>query len=248
MLELDNKKKNVCVITDNAFIFENFLEIIANYTCSFDFFFSEKNSVFKTKYKNSTKFKPIELNGMGRSFFEKYDVFFSLHCKQIFPDYMVNNYRCINVHPGYNPYNRGWFPQVFSIINKYPIGVTIHEIDNELDHGDIIVQELLEIEDYETSSDVYQRILDLELKLLRKHLPELIENTYNTKKMENEGNVNYRKDFNKLCQIDLEKIGTFREFIDLLRATSFSGYDNAFFKDEYGNKIYISINLKKESP
>ncbi len=84
---------------------------------------------------------PICLKECDNSFFDKYILFISLHCKQIFPQRLTDNYRCINIHPGYNPYNRGWFPQVFSILNKNTAGVTIHEIDQELDHGPIIYQE-----------------------------------------------------------------------------------------------------------
>ena len=67
-----------------------------------------------------------------------YNLIISLHCKQIFPSNLVKSITCINIHPGYNPYNRGWFPQVFSIINSKPIGATIHVMDENIDHGPII--------------------------------------------------------------------------------------------------------------
>lgn len=237
----------ICVITDNEFIFNNFLDIAKSSKHDFDFFFSNINKDFLEKYKYSTDFHPIKLKDCPNSFFQNYELFFSLHCKQIFPPELVENHRCINVHPGYNPYNRGWFPQVFSIINKLPIGVTIHEIDNDLDHGPIIYQEKLEILSYETSLDIYRRIQQLEIDLLKEHLEDIINHNYITHKMEPEGNINYKSDFNKLCEIDLKREGTFGEFIDLLRATTFAKYDNAYFIDEHGQKIYVSINLKAEN-
>ena len=236
---------NVCVITDNEFIFSHFIEIIKDSNHNFDFYFSSFNKLFLEKYKDNINFKPIRLNDMDNSFFSVYDLFISLHCKQLFPNELVDNYRCINVHPGLNPYNRGWFPQVFSIINKKPIGVTIHEMDRELDHGPIIFQEELSISSYDTSLDVYQRIQDKEIEMIEEHLEEIVTGEYITHQMPNEGNINFKIDFDRLCEIKLDKKGTFGEFIDILRAITFAKYDNAYFVDEQGNKVFISINLKK---
>ena len=103
----------------------------------------------------------------------------------MFPVDMVRNYRCINVHPGLNPYNRGWFPQTFSLVNHFPVGVTIHEMDA--------------------------------------HLDDLVKKNYVASPMQEEGNINKKEDFDRICKLDLESIGTFGEHIDLLRALTFSG-------------------------
>lgn len=144
----------------------------------------------------------------------------------------------------YNPYNRGWYPQVFSILNKKPVGVTIHEVDTELDHGSVIDRREVAIHGYDTSYDVYQRILKMEIRMLEEHLSDLIVGTYQSIPMESEGNINYRRDFERICKLDLESIGTLREHIDLLRAVTFQGYNNAFFL-EGDEKIFVSIKLER---
>lgn len=242
-------EKRICVVTDNEFIFDNFINLVEKRGLreNFHFFYSSFNKGFSCKYKDSLDFRPIRLkNETEESFFSKYDLFLSLHCKQLFPEELVNNHKCINVHPGLNPYNRGWFPQVFSIINKLPVGVTIHEMDKELDHGPIICQQEVEIYDYDTSLDVYTRIQQLEMDMVAEHLESILNNTYNTNEPFSEGNINYKTDFDKICEINPNQQGTFGEFIDLLRATTFAKYDNAYFYDKDGNKIFVSINLKKE--
>lgn len=158
----------------------------------------------------------------------------------------MKNYRCINIHLGFNPYNRGWFPQDFSIMNKLPVGVTIHEIDTQLDHGPIIVQEEIPIFAYETSLDVYNKIQKLELEMLDIYLEILISGEYKTWHPKIEGNINYKADFDILCELNLMQKGTLGEFLDLLRATTFPPYENAYFYDNEGNKIYVSVNLKQE--
>jgi methionyl-tRNA formyltransferase len=77
--------------------------------------------------------------------------------------------RCINIHPGLNPYNRGWYPQVFAINNGLPHGATIHEMDDKIDHGDIIYQKSVDIKLSDTSKTLYERVLDTEIFLFKEN-------------------------------------------------------------------------------
>lgn len=190
--------------------------------------------------------KPIKLKEQDDAFFNQYDLFISLHCKQLFPDKMVNEQICINVHPGYNPYNRGWFPQVFGIINKMPIGVTIHKMDTELDHGPILYQKQLKLNAYDTSKDVYDRILQTEMELVEEHLEDILNGSYELTPMKEEGNLNTKYDYEAMREIDLSKQATYGEVIDFLRAMTCPPYDNAYFYDEDGNRIYVKVSLKKD--
>ncbi len=240
--------KNVCVLTDNIYIFNNFQDILKerpDIDAHFDFYYTSWNKAFREMFGEDGAMKPLRLKDQDETFYSRYDLFISLHCKQLFPEMMVNHHTCINVHPGYNPYNRGWFPQVFGIINKLPIGVTIHLMDAELDHGAILYQEELKLEDYETSKDIYQRILALEIRLMKEHLDEILAGTYTAKPMESEGNINMKADFDELCRLDLNETATYGEVIDRLRALTFAPYNNAYFYDQDGNKIYVGITLTK---
>jgi len=171
----------------------------------------------------------------------------SLHCKQLFPAEMVKSIRCINVHPGYNPHNRGWFPQVFSILNNKKAGASIHEIDEQLDHGAIICQQEVQIEKWDTSLTAYLKIQDVEVQLLRENLTAILEGNYKTHVPIEEGNINLKKDFDSLCKIDLEKHVTMSKAIDYLRALTHGNYKNGYFIDENtGKKIYVTISLTPE--
>jgi len=174
------------------------------------------------------------------------DIVFSLHCKQIFPAQLIDSVTCINVHPGYNPYNRGWFPQIFSIINKLPAGVTIHLMDCEIDHGPIIYQQSIPIKESDTSLEVYMNIIDIEKQMLDKYFVKLIFGHYQKRAPEKEGNYNSIADFNKVCELDLNDVGTMKEHINILRALSHGELNNAYFIDVDGYKNYISIIIKPE--
>lgn len=94
---MSNIAKKVCVITDNRFLYEKMQSIIETkgYDCTFDFFCSRIGKPSPLKGVLSE----VRLKEESLSFFKSYDLFLSLHCKQIFPDELVKNVRCVNVHP-----------------------------------------------------------------------------------------------------------------------------------------------------
>lgn len=234
---------NICIFTDNAYIYEGFCALLPRFPeHTFDFFYSPWNAAFSPR----ENFRPLRLKEQGPEFYDRYDLFLSLHSKQLFPDALVENHLCINVHPGLNPHNRGWFPQVFSILNGLPVGVTIHRMDRELDHGPILWQAELPIYPQDTSKDVYDRILAKELELLDKHLGDILTGSYTLTPMAGEGNINYKADFDALCPIDLNEPATYGQVIDRLRALTHAPYQNAYFVDEDGKKVYVGITLRKE--
>lgn len=233
----------ICVFTDNSYIYDGFSAFLPRFKeHTFDFFYSPWNRAFSPR----ENFRPLRLKDQGRDFYESYDLFLSLHSKQLFPTELVENHLCINVHPGLNPFNRGWFPQVFSILNGLPCGVTIHKMDAELDHGPILWQEEVPLLASDTSKDIYDRILKKELELLENHLGDLLAGNFSLTPMPHEGNINYKADFDALCRIDRDEPATYGAVIDRLRALTHAPYENAYFIDDDGKKVYVGITLRKE--
>jgi methionyl-tRNA formyltransferase len=235
---------NILVVTDNKYIFSKFMEVISTKfdgIISFDFAHSPESKGMFELYDN---IKVIDVKKDYKDIIEKYDLVISCHCKKIFPSELVNRVRCVNIHPGLNPYNRGWYPQVFAINNKMPHGATIHLMDEKVDHGAILIQKELEIFSYDTSLSVYERVVDLEIELFKDNFENVIFGTSTPKEMESEGNYNGIADFNRLCGLDLNNVATLKEHIDLLRSLSHGSYKNAYFIDEKGLKIAVSVNLE----
>jgi methionyl-tRNA formyltransferase len=139
------------------------------------------------------------------------------------------------------------YPHIFSIINGLPTGATIHEVDEFIDNGDIIAQQEVEIFMYDDSKSLHERIMKLEMGLFESHFEEILLGTYTKKKPQAEGNINYKKDFSKLCSIDLENHDSFENHINILKALSYGSYKNAYFHDKNGNKIYIRVELSKNN-
>ena len=177
----------------------------------------------------------------------KYDLIISAHCKKLFPKKILESCRIINIHPGLNPYNRGMYPHVFSIINGLPAGATIHEIDEKIDNGDIIAQQEVGVLKSDDSKSLHERIMRAEINLFDKHFDEIIYGTYKKTKPFFIGNINYKSDFEKLKKINLLDIDSFENHINLLRSMTYGDYKNAYFIDEKGNKVYVKIELSTQN-
>lgn len=239
--------KRILVVSDNPSLVQFFIDecwsqgvnTIANITYHYSAVNSDPSAMIKLGATPIDIKDPQFVNAAKNS----YELIFSLHCKQIFPADLVEAVPCVNVHPGLNPYNRGWYPQVFSIINGMPIGATIHLMDKDVDHGAIIAQREVEIQSSDTSIDVYMKVIDAEKILIRENLNRIISGEFTADSPLSEGNYNSIEDFRSLCKLNPDAVGTLREHIDLLRALTHGEFRNAYYFDEHGKKIYIRISL-----
>jgi methionyl-tRNA formyltransferase len=240
---------SILVVSDNVFLARAFDTIVEELGLKREHEFDYACSPGSVLLGAELPFTPIEMRVRDcvTEIVRKYHLVISAHCKQLFPQEMVRAVRCVNIHPGFNPYNRGWFPQVFSILNRKPLGATIHEIDEELDHGPIIARLEVPLHRWDTSDTAYRRVLDAELGLVREWIERIVNRVYSTVRAESEGNLNLKRDFDALCRLDLSASGSLGEHIDLLRALTHEHYGNGFFVDpETGKRVFVSIALKPE--
>jgi len=236
----------IFVITDNRAWFDKINNWRNQQSDTVDIFCSPKGQHLFNEEICAGLISTLNVKSEYKKLINNYKIGFSCHCKQVFPPELVGSIKCFNVHPGMNPYNRGWFPQVFSILNGLPSGATIHEMNSEIDSGPIIAQREVQILDDDTSKGVYRKILSTEFALFDENISRIIQGKYTSSTPGTKGNYNSIYDFKELCQIDLDKQVTFREAIDYLRAMTFDGYENAYFYSKNGQRIYVSINLNAE--
>ena len=109
----------------------------------------------------------------------KYDFIISFGYRHKINKEVINlfkNNNIINLHHSYLPFNRGVDPNFWSIVDNNPSGVTIHLIDENLDTGDILLQERVFF-DYEkdTLETSYNILIDKLSVLFLNHW-DLIKN------------------------------------------------------------------------
>jgi len=212
--------------------------------CDNDWIRVEIKKIFDNK-KFPVTIDPSDLYEDSWELIGEYDLIISAHCKKLFDKKLTESTRIVNIHPGLNPYNRGMYPHIFSIMNGLPTGATIHEIDEKIDNGDIIVQKEVDVNMCDDSKDLHERIMKVEMELFESNFDDIIYGNYTKKKPHIQGNINYKKDFDKLCEINLQDVDTFEGHINLLRAMTYGDYKIAYFYDEDGNKIYIKVELSR---
>ena len=79
----------------------------------------------------------------------------------------------INMHPGLLPNNRGLDNIKWAILRGIKQGVTVHLINEKIDHGKIILQKEVDIYKDDTLLDIFLRIQNLEQKLMIESLKML---------------------------------------------------------------------------
>ena len=151
---------------------------------------------------------------------------------------------CVNVHPSMLPFNRGAYPNVWTIVDRTPAGATIHFVEEGVDTGDIIAQMEVSVEPTDTGQSLYRKLERASLELFKSTWP-LIATGTNTRipQSEGEGTHHRVKDVERIDEIDLD--GTYKagDLIDLLRARTFPPYKGAYFTVD-GRRVYLRLELE----
>jgi methionyl-tRNA formyltransferase len=152
---------------------------------------------------------------------------------------------CINLHPGYLPHTRGYFPNIWSIVDDLPPGATLHYMDENIDTGEIIARSKVQKSFEDDGKTVYRRIEDKAVELFKQEWYKIEQGQVETISNDDEiANSYYNRDFDELREINPYDTYQAKELIDILRALTFPEYNNAYI--EIGNnRYYIEVDIQK---
>jgi methionyl-tRNA formyltransferase len=151
---------------------------------------------------------------------------------------------CVNIHPSYLPYNRGAHPNIWSIIEGTPAGVTLHYIDAGIDSGDIISQRAIEVTPTDTGETLYRRLERACVKLFSEIWPLLREGgAPRVPQHGASGTCHRSRDVERIDEIDLEATYKAKDLINLIRARTFPPFAGAYFRSN-GSKVYLRLELE----
>jgi len=133
-------------------------------------------------------------------FMKRPDFLISVHWPKVFTakELARPKHGCLNLHNSYLPWNRGAHPCTWALIDQTPHGVTMHWMDEGIDTGDIFLQERLFPEKGETAHELYQRTVELEVKLFEKALDQLWIGRRDRKPQVGIGSFHKKADFKRL--------------------------------------------------
>jgi methionyl-tRNA formyltransferase len=152
---------------------------------------------------------------------------------------------CVNLHPSLLPYNRGAYPNVWSIVEGTPAGVTLHYIDPGVDTGDIIAQQEVAVEPVDTSATLYEKLERASVELFQATWPAIRAGAAPRTPQPAGGTSHRVRDVERIDEIRLDETYTGRELIDRLRGRTFPPYKGAYFKAD-DRKVYLRLELTYE--
>lgn len=177
----------------------------------------------------------------------------SLHCHQIFPECLVTQVPCVNLHPGSLANGRGMYPYVFSLALREPTGATLHMMDRDVDHGPILAYRPVDVYSWDTCDTLYARVQSAECSLLLEWLPRLLMQDYNGGFCEHGGAVRAtlprtKQDYEQFRKLDLSQPTTLGGAICRLASLTFGEQSNAYFVDDDGAIVRVRIVMDREKP
>lgn len=160
----------------------------------------------------------------------------------------------VNLHGSLLPQYRGAAPINWAVINgEKETGVTTFKLQQEIDTGNILLQESFPIADDETAGEVHDRMKIIGARLLVKTIEGLIDGSLKEKPQlstrDNQSELKHApKIFTETCKIDWDK--PVDQIYNLIRGLSpfpgaFTYYDKKILKIFKSHKEYIS---PKEPP
>ena len=149
----------------------------------------------------------------------------------------------VNLHPSYLPYNQGSHPNIWSIVEQTPAGVTLHYIDDNIDTGDIIAQQQLPIDPIDTGASLYRKLEQVCVALFKKNWPQIrADHAPRLPQMDQKGTYHRTRDVGAIDLVDLDQTYKARELINIIRARTFSPYPGAYFMHQE-RKVYLRLQL-----
>lgn len=153
-----------------------------------------------------------------------------------------------NLHGSLLPKYRGAAPINWAIINgEKESGVTTFKLKHEIDTGNTLFQEKVNISDITTAGELHDELMKVGAELILKTVKAIESGTLDLKTQDNSLAVHAPKIFKETCKIDWNK--TPEQIHNLIRGLS--PYPAAFteFKDLQGNVLSLKIfsSSKEES-
>ena len=153
----------------------------------------------------------------------------------------------INLHPAYLPYNRGQYPNVWSIVEQTPAGATLHYVDAGIDTGEIIARTRVSVEPIDTGESLYHKLENASIELFKKTWPLIQAGHASPIAPEKESGTYHRtKDTETIDCIELDRMYRARDLINIIRARTFPPYHGAYVLDG-DRKVYLRLQLFYET-
>ena len=150
----------------------------------------------------------------------------------------------INLHPGYLPYNKGFYYYVWALVDGTPAGVSIHRMAGKVDSGEIISQKQVLIAPEDTGESIYRKHEDASIWLFKATWPTIANGTCKFYKQRHRGTHKSLKYTRKFFQVDPYETVKSIDLINRLRSLSFNREKGCTIKMN-GKEYLIRLQLEE---
>lgn len=170
-------------------------------------------------------------NSIVTEVMEDCDIFFSVfYDKLLKKEFIEARKKCVNFHGGISTKYRGSGTINWAIINgEKEMGVTLHEIDAKIDHGDIIEIQRFPITENDTAQSLYEKSEKVIFEMFKKWFEKIVKLNY----------VATPQDHSKARMYTRKDLQDAKDLTKFSRAFTFFDKENAFYINSKGEKIYL---------
>lgn len=118
----------------------------------------------------------------------------------IIPDWLLKipKHGFWNIHPSLLPKYRGASPITFPLLmGETQTGVTLMQMDELLDHGDIIEQKIIPISEFDKRPDIEKKSVEVASQLVKKYLSVMAEGKQIPHLLQNHKNATFSRQLHK---------------------------------------------------
>jgi len=153
---------------------------------------------------------------------------------------------CINLHKSYLPYNRGANPNIWTIMDRTPAGVSIHRMDDGIDTGPILAHSLIKTAFSDTGKTLYEKLEAAQFELFTEFWPKFKVGGVNEMPQDDGGSSHRTADLKAIRKIDLDESYLAGDLINRLRAMTFPPFNNCYVEID-GERYFLRIEITKGS-
>lgn len=147
------------------------------------------------------------------------------------PVFTAARHGTLNLHTSLLPWNRGAHPNVWTIVDETPAGVTLHWVDAGVDTGDILAQVKVPVTWHDTAQTLQARLLDAAVSLVEQSWPPTSALLAGRRPQPAGGTVHRVADLATLDTLPLDEHMPVRRVLNILRARTFPPFRSAGIED-----------------
>ena len=151
----------------------------------------------------------------------------------------------VNLHTSLLPLNRGSWPNVWTIVDGTPAGVTMHLVDEGVDTGPILAQTSVKVLPTDNGRTLNERLETAAVELFRDKWSDFANDKLVAAPQQGPSSTHKVKDADRIDEINLDQHYLASDLINVLRARTFPPHRGAWFRID-GRKYFLKLDIEEE--